>query len=328
MSKNRSAKQRPGTVGQELKRLATTLQQLVDCLLNKVFALTLNAARARGSMLVLLFLAAVFLINLGVRPWAEWQTYFRDLFTYLLQENSRQAVSQEAQAAFLKLVWKIIAPTLQYLPLLIVPFYLALHVASIYLADIFELEKVETARRFIMQASLGGMYDTIRIGEGEVLEKYRDHPIIQIGGPGYVLVELDSAALFEKPDGRPHVIGPTLKKKTSLEGFERFREAIYLKDHYTESIRVSDRSLDGIRVEARDVRLVFSVWRGDDEQARTPTLERPYPFDKQAIETLVYRRSCSIPRVHGGASKRGPWTNAIKSLIRNKLRGFINKYEL
>ena len=91
-----------------------------------------------------------------------------------------------------------------------------------------------------------------------------------------VEIELDSAALFEKPDGRPHVIGPTVKGNVTLEGFERFRRVIDLRDQYTDPqkpVDVRSRSLDGIPVETKDVQFVYSIWR--DRKPRTK--EAPHP---------------------------------------------------
>jgi hypothetical protein len=85
-------------------------------------------------------------------------------------------------------------------------------------------------------------------------------------------------------EGTPRVIGPTVNQCVRLEGFERLRKAMDLRDQ-KEVFVVSGRSQDGIRVTAKDVQVVYSVYRDHEE----PTYERPYPFqDPQAIENLVY----------------------------------------
>jgi hypothetical protein len=68
-----------------------------------------------------------------------------------------------------------------------------------------------------------------------------------------------------------------------IEGFERLRSVIDLRDQTT-SRDVADRTRDGIRLTARDVRAMYSVLRGDQPS----TLENPYPFDPAAIDRLVY----------------------------------------
>ena len=112
-------------------------------------------------------------------------------------------------------------------------------------------------------------------------------PTYLIGGPGKVIVDLDSVTLFERPDGTPRVIGPTANQqlgRATLQGFERFRQAIDIRDHYAD-LSVTSRSRDGIPVTATDVHMMFSVHRGGKKATR----EFPYPFSEKAIEQLIYK---------------------------------------
>jgi hypothetical protein len=136
--------------------------------------------------------------------------------------------------------------------------------------------------------------------------------------------------LFEKPDGRPHVIGPTVKGKAKLEGFERFRQAIDLRDQYTDPqkpVDVRSRSLDGIPVETKDVRFVYSVWRNN--KPRTAEYPHPYGNDK-IIENLVYQQASQVvdaipPSV---PPEVGSLFVPIIRLIRRELGGFMSKHRL
>lgn len=221
-------------------------------------------------------------------------------------------------------------------------FWLAYRVAAIYLDDIFELSKINIAERFIRQAVFASQYNVIEIRDGEVAQKDKLSPIFLIGGPGIVRVHLENAALFEKMDGEAHVISPTVriigsrnrkdKQKQSspsksnnqgdngstaidgveiLEGFERLRSVIDLRDQF-EDLTVKARTRDGINVEIKDVRYVFSVYR-DHQQ---PTLSRPYPFKKAAIEILVFEQS------------KQHWSNTMKGLIKRNLIEFISERTL
>ena len=221
-------------------------------------------------------------------------------------------------------------------------FWLAYRVAAIYLDDIFELFNINIAERFIRQAAFASQYNVIEIREGEVVQKDKFSPIFLIGGPGMVRVHLENAALFEKIDGEAHVIPPTVRRigrlkhedkqnKSSatqsnnqsdnevsvyygvelLEGFERLRSVLDLRDQF-EELTVRARTRDGIIVEITDVRYVFSVYR-DHQQ---PTLSQPYPFRKAAIENLVF-----------GQSKQH-WTKTMKALIKRNLNEFISERTL
>ena len=231
-------------------------------------------------------------------------------------------------------------------------FWVAYRIAAIYLDDIFELKNVPLAARFIRQSAFATQYDLIEIKDGKEAPEHRDSPILLIGGPGMVRVYLENAALFEKMDGSPRVIAPTVRggepqeevtESTGgsparlgpltgrrmvarrdggsapaadgveiLEGFERLRSVIDLRDQVVE-LDVDGRTRDGIQVKAENVRLVFSVDRGDKE----PTLTRPYPFEEEAIRTLVYEL---------GTNQN--WTKTMESLIRAELGNFIAQHTL
>jgi hypothetical protein len=230
-------------------------------------------------------------------------------------------------------------------------FWVAYRIAAIYLDDIFELKNVPLAARFIRQSAFATQYDLIEIKDGKEAPEYRDSPILLIGGPGMVRVYLENAALFEKMDGSPRVIPPTVRggepedegaESTAgaparfgpltgrrmvarrdggstppadgveiLEGFERLRSVIDLRDQVVE-LDVSGRTRDGIQVKAENVRLVFSVYRAGHQ----PTLTRPYPFEKEAVETLVYDNPPQN------------WTKTMEGLIRAELGNFIAQHTL
>ena len=302
------------------------LRRLGNCVLNKTFDLTMKGSQRRNQALTFLFLVLGFFFTLRVHPLADWGNKLGLLFQYIF--NPTFALSApDTPSNFINFAFgAVFAPkTLRYLPIFILPFIFALRAAATYLADVFELEKIEIASDFILQVALTGSRKSIRIGKGDVLEKDKQSPIYLIGGPGKVVVELDSAALFEKPNGQPRVIGPTVKGKATLEGFERFRQAIDLRDQYTDPLDVKSRSLDGITVSAKDVRLLFSVNRGDDE----PSAMKPHPFNEKAIHSLVYGQASRVV-IDGPYPSEPPssWTGTIQSLIRSALGGFMSKHPL
>ena len=306
----------------ELDNSGKQLGRLGNCLLNKTFDLTVDGSQRRNRMLIVLFIALGIIFVFLAHPLEDWQTEISHLFAYLFVQDYATA-NPGTPGAFISFVLSgfLNSQTLRYLPVFVLPFVIGLQSAASYLADIFELEDIQVAREFIMQVALTGGHESIRIGGGEVAEKDRNSPIYLIGGPGKVTVELDTAALFEKPDGQPHVIPPTTKGKVTLEGFERFRQAIDLRDQYTDPLDVTSRSLDGVPVGSTDVRMVFSVAR-DKKQS---SAESPYPFREKAIETLVYGQACRV--VVGGPypSECEPsWSDVIQSLIRSELGSFMS----
>jgi hypothetical protein len=311
--------------------------RLIDALLNRMFDLRPRAASGRLKYLIFLFFLTIFLISLIHYPLTVWAMYIRDIFTYLFNSSIPQNfpgnpfynIANYAVEAFTD------PRTLQYLPIFLAPFFIALQTAANYLADIFELSDPTVARAFVWAVSLTGSNETIRIKQGNIDENYKASPTYLIGGPGRVIVDMDSAALFEKPDGTTRVIGPTGSEpggRAQLDGFERFRQAIDLRDHYIElrdeegiSAVVRGRSLDGIPITASDVNFVFSVHRGGQKSGTA----HPYPFSPKAVEQLVYKSTSRVtPDLTNPSTFEFSWINNMVSLVRGRLSNFMNNHKL
>lgn len=340
--------------------------RLVNALVNKVFDLSPQAATLRFIWLAILFILTGFLISLIYYPIGMWFLRLQDIFLYVFNAPYRAGYQGDPLLLLVQLSWQVFYDprNLHFLPLMLVSFFIALQSAAIYLADIFELEDVSIARSHVFEVALSGSDDTIRISKGEVIEAHRNSPNFLIGGPGKVIVDLDSAALFERTDGAPHVIGPTTREpggKATIEGFERFREAIDLRDQFIDlrdqddrSPSVKSRSRDGIPITATDVRLMFSVLRtADPEPEKSKQAKRktrrwfgqtrdqkpedrpekkepdPYPFSKKAIENIVYKAPSQVtPDQSNPSTYKFSWINNMISLVRGELGGFMSQRDL
>jgi len=320
----------------EQERFNELFPRLRDAFLNRIFDLKPHRAARRLRYLIFLFLLSGFLITLTNENYAlsQWARHLQDIFWYLLIPSYAADYQGSPFVNFVSFAWRAFTDphTLQYLPVFLAPFFIALQSAAIYLADIFELEEVRVARSFVWEVALSGSDETIRISQGEIAEKYRQSPNYLIGGPGKVVVDLDSVAVFERADGTPHIIGPTGKElggKATLEGFERFRQAVDLRDHFIDlrdqdekSPSVKSRSLDGIPITATDVRLVFSVYR----DGRKPTAEHPYPFSKKSIEQIVYQATSRVtPDLANPSTYEFSWISNMMGLVRGELGGFMSQ---
>ena len=204
------------------------------------------------------------------------------------------------------------AGVLQHVLVLAFAGWLAFQAAAHFQAEVYNLPDTSCAAHYLLQGAFINPYNTLNIHENEVAPGEKNLPLHLIGGPGDVCVHLENAALFEQMDGTPRVIGPTVNQCIRLEGFERLRKAIDLRDQ-NEVFVVSGRSQDGIRVTAKDVHVVYSVYRDHQE----PSYERPYPFqDPQAIENLVYER--------GGKE----WHRELSDQLRGSLLDFFAMHPL
>lgn len=310
----------------EVELFGELFARLRDTFLNRIFDLKPERAARRRAYLIFLFLFVGFLITLTHDNYSlgRWAQNTRDIFLYLFNPAYAANYVGNPFENFLRFAWAAFTDpyTLQYVPILLASFFIALQSAALYLADVFELEDVRVARRFVRAVALSGSNDVIRISQGEISEQSRQSPTFLIGGPGRVIVDLDSVALFEKPDGTPRVIGPTAR--ATLEGFERFRQAIDVRYHYAD-LQVQSRSRDGIPVTATDVRMMFSVHR-DNKKA---TAEFPYPFSEKAIKQLVYQAASRVtPDLPNPSTYEFSWIHNMIGLISSELSGFMSQHNL
>ena len=322
----------------EQRLFGELFDRFINSLLNWLFDLRPERAQRRMRNLFILFPLLGFLVCLIYYPPGLWAGYLTEIFSYLLNPDYAQAYNGEPFTKFLLFAIQAFTDprVFQYFPIFLAPFFMALHLAALYLADIFELEDVAVARSFVWEVALSGSDETMQISQGKVADQHLESSNYLIGGPGKVIVDLDSVALFERADGTPHVIGPTGKEpggRATIEGFERFRQAIDIRDHYVElrdqddkSKSVGGRSRDGIPITATDVRLMFSIYRGENSQ---PSAEFPYPFAKDAIERIVYKSVSRVtPDQKEPSAYEFSWINNMIGLIRGRLSGFMSERNL
>ncbi len=309
-----------------LSKTQRWLRETTDYTLNQMFALRHTVAGWRYNIVLLLLFALTIVFISTSRPADDWRFMFSNFINALTQRplpegmTSAEAFRNFFGALFFNpAIWgRLIA--------LYAPFWLMHRIAAIYLADVFEKDE-DVARKFIRQAAFAGEYATIRIREGKIIESDQNSPIVQIGGPGYVLVELDSAALFERPDGTPDVIPPTVgepKGKKVVDGFERIRQGADLRD-IMGNYEMDARNRDGIPIKGKDIQYTFSIYRGDNS---VKTLKVPYPFENKAMENLVYK--AVRPVKVGVAPVTTPdWSSPLPGkpggVIQGELGGFVNK---
>lgn len=313
--------------------------RLANAFLNRFFDLSPRAARRRFWSFVLLFFFSGFSLSLFNYSLTEWLARIQDMAIYALNSTYRASYIGSPFGNFLLfLIQVFIDPrNLRLIPLLLAPYFISIQIAAIYVADIFNLDEVPVARRHIREVALGGSDETIRFKGGEIAEESKKSANFLIGGPGKVVVELDTVVVFELPDGTPRVIGPTGKEKKNravIEGFERFREAFNLREHFVEFRdmgekfkSVMSRSKDGIPISATDVRIAFSVDRAEEDGKAKADL--PYSYTNEAVNTLVYQATSKVTNEYDRPSVfESDWVKNMTSLIHGELGKFMAQRNL
>jgi hypothetical protein len=310
------------------KNLKNWMLETLDDILNRLFALKHTVAGVRSSAIWLLFFILMIAFVATSRTADEWQVLFENFVTALLLPSAVLPDGRSATYGLVDFLGVLFANPVVWAHVLTLyaPFWLMHHITAIYLADVFEKDEA-VARDFIFQAAFATDYNTVRIREGKIIDADQSSPIVQIGGPGYVIVELDSAALFERPDGSSHVIPPTVGERRGrkvIEGFERIRQATDLRD-INGSQEVSARSRDGIPVLAKDIQYSYSIYRGENS---VKTLQTPYPFSEKALENLVYKAPRTVKPGAPPSSKPdwlSPLPGKIGGPVQVELGGFVSK---
>jgi len=324
--------QTPGdsALQKERRLFGELFDRFINSLLNWLFDLRPERAQRRMRNLFVLFPLVGFLICLNYYPLSLWLGYLQKVLWYLLKPDYAAAYVGNPLIEFAQFAIQAFTDphVFQYFPIFLAPFFMALHLAALYLADIFELDDVAVARSFVWEVALSGSDETMQISQGKVADQHLESSNYLIGGPGKVIVDLDSVSLFERADGIPHEIGPTGREpggRATIEGFERFRQAIDLRDQHVE-LSVASRSLDGIPITATDVHLMFSIDRGENPQ---PSSELPYSFAKGAIEKIVYKSTSKVtPDQKEPSAYEFSWINNLIGLIRGRLGAFMSERNL
>jgi hypothetical protein len=253
-------------------------ESVIESAMNWVFSLKHTAGTYRNLVRTVALLLFYFFAVITLHDLDGWIKLFR-LLNVSQSGQLLYALGEFLYKTFLNPI------VIRNLIAVIAPYYLIHRLAAIYLADIFEKE-TSVANHFLAEAAFATGYQTIRVSGGRLAERNHNSPIVEIGGPGFVTVDLDSAIVLEGPYGGMRVIGPTAKLprgRAIIEDFERIRQCIDLRDIINKQEIVS-RSKDGIIVKVRDVQYSYSVYRGEN---RRKSLDSPYPFNEESIKSLV-----------------------------------------
>lgn len=281
------------------------------------FGLTRNSARMRITYLTGLILC-IFLLITGI-------TVVSSIFT-----------TQSTEQRF----WLIVISCFKYIPLLILAYFLARQRAAKYLDDIFELNDESVATRFIQEVAFGEGEEQITIAEGKVSKSDEKSPIILIGGPGQIMVHLDNAAIMETAQGKPEVISAK-NEAWKIEGFERLREIgqqdevgkreyaiVNLRNQFVSDLNVIARTKDSIRIEIKDIKLMFSVLREHKHKANHDQEKRPFSYDENALLSLVYDQAVITQPYELPTGIKFPWDTTVIPLVIGELEKLIQSHTL
>ncbi|MBN1955190.1 MAG: hypothetical protein JW900_09095 [Anaerolineae bacterium] len=162
----------------------------------------------------------------------------------------------------------------------------------------------------------------VRIAGGEIAT-IKDPTLLEVGGPGYLVIYNDNAVVTQKCGRLGRVLGPGLPM---LERFERIWAIVDLRPQ--RQVRtVSGFTRDGIMVHC-EMELVFKI---DDrfidewgrEQTIAPSEQKPYPYTDEA----AFKAAAAFWARESGWPKMD-WVNRVMGNADGMLRNLIARQRL
>ncbi len=201
--------------------------------------------------------------------------------------------------------------------------------AAHYLNDLFEIDSVGSAFRYLLGSLFGLSYPRLRIDRQNVPQIEANNPLARVGGPGYVQTHLGFAAVFETAAGLPRVYGqspdstrtdpsgPAAGRGAFLAGFERLRDVVDLRDRIIRLEETYAETSDGVPLTAHDIQIVFRVYGGGLER----DLSNPYPYSEESIRRLIYAQPIN-------KSKTRTADDLLKRIAEREVHRFIRRHSL
>ena len=201
---------------------------------------------------------------------------------------------------------------------LLVPFFAALlaFLAGVrYIQDIYELDGLRHAFRYLFAAFFGVFYPNLSVSEGKKnLKKDAVNLLDVIGGPGFVFVQPGNAVLFE---GQSAPVAIRTAGNHFVPRFETI-QAIALEDQYGEMDGISATTRDGFDVKVGRTRFRFRLL---SDPQHTRSLQNPYSYSETAIYDMIYNRTAS-------EEGWGDWGSGVAGDIRRVISNYINRHTL
>jgi hypothetical protein len=201
-------------------------------------------------------------------------------------------------------------PVLLHMVPILAGLWIGIQLSAHYLNQLYHLESPAVAGRTLLAALFGIGLPHLHLVDDQFAAAQSALPLVRIGGPGTLSVDLGFAAMVEDADGIPQVIGPSRRHR--LSGFERPVRLIDLRDQMRQVDQIDAVTRDGIAISAREVQIVFRAYGG----GKARTLQSPYPYSEEALRIMTY--ACPVE-----AGDSQPWRTVLDDMVRSEVRSFI-----
>ncbi len=185
----------------------------------------------------------------------------------------------------------------------------ALYLGATYLRDLLELPNLQLAYQFLATTLFGREYPRLTLAEGKArVADPATNPMLKIGGPGWVDIQIGNAAIFERVVGPSSVLGAGTH---FIRRFETLREAFDLREFERAKDNVKMMTKDGIPIVLSEMRVRFRI------RARERRTEsNPYPVMVGAIRRAAYNRKVSAKGLED-------WPDMVAGAVKSAITGWI-----
>jgi hypothetical protein len=184
-----------------------------------------------------------------------------------------------------------------------------------YVQDIYALEDMQDASRYVMGSMFGSGYPGMVIDGGRrQVPPETTHLLDAIGGPGFVMIQPGSAVVFKKLRSTSRA---SVTRSYFLAPFETIATIASLEDQHgsVESVRAMTR--DGIKVVVRDLNYRFRILpEMRDGKPVQRSLENPYPYSEEAMQNMTYNLSVT-------PSGLDLWPDAVRRMVVGRVTDYI-----
>jgi hypothetical protein len=295
-----------------------------------------------GSWVRLIFFAILLsLFFISVSPFSSWvsqlwQAFSESTFPGFLQTvselwrrlregtsaspaavESGLALPQPDWRTRLELMWTSqgFSTLMQSILISFIPFLFSFWVAAYYFQYLNQIPSYRASLAHILQMIFPVRRRQVKIREGFVQHKGEQIALRRVGGPAWVSLAEENSAAFEKSNGTAHILLPK-KKIASIDNYETLRSVLDLREENL-VLNVSDRTRDGMRLQARQVHFVYRL------QAGLPDVGLTDEQRQAAHQAFIYQHWLG-----NDWEKPEKRRTAVKDIISTELRHYIAQHEL
>jgi hypothetical protein len=181
--------------------------------------------------------------------------------------------------------------------------------SAMYVRDIYALPSLWAGFRYVLSSMFATGYPRLRIDQGVPQPPESENSLIlQIGGPGEVIVEPDNAALFRHLRERAR---PVIMEAHFLAPFEQLAYSLDLNEQQSQRDEITGMTRDGIQIVLRDVHFRYRV-----RLLRPRTPEDPFPFDLAQMNNMIANLSATSTGIE-------TWIAAVERIVVGQIIDFI-----